>query len=256
MAYYLVEYWSSSDTHFVNKDLLMTLSSKTSKSSKVTDKERIAIVDSQPSSRIGLSHYIKKIGRWEIAWASATAKEAMEKICNDQPDLMILEIQLIGKDGLEFIKTLMPLYPNLKIMVHSAYNEEFYAERCIKAGARGYLHKMEAMLHFEKAVEKVLRGELYLNPRIARQALQASVCQSERLKGDDHNLHNLTDRELEIMILMAEGQSCHDSAEKLKISPRTVQVHRNNIRLKIGLESSLQLHAYAVRFYGKDTSLA
>jgi len=234
----------------------MTLSSKTSKSSKVTDKERIAIVDSQPSSRIGLSHYIKKIGRWEIAWASATAKEAMEKICNDQPDLMILEIQLIGKDGLEFIKTLMPLYPNLKIMVHSAYNEEFYAERCIKAGARGYLHKMEAMVHFEKAVEKVLRGELYLNPRIARQALQASVCQSERLKGDDHNLHNLTDRELEIMILMAEGQSCHDSAEKLKISPRTVQVHRNNIRLKIGLESSLQLHAYAVRFYGRDTSLA
>jgi len=234
----------------------MTLSSKTSKSSKVTDKERIAIVDSQPSSRIGLSHYIKKIGRWEIAWASATAKEAMEKICNDQPDLMILEIQLIGKDGLEFIKTLMPLYPTLKIMVHSAYNEEFYAERCIKAGARGYLHKMEAMVHFEKAVEKVLRGELYLNPRIARQALQASVCQSERLKGDDHNLHNLTDRELEIMILMAEGQSCHDSAEKLKISPRTVQVHRNNIRLKIGLESSLQLHAYAVRFYGRDTSLA
>ncbi len=236
--------------------LLMTFPSMASKSGKVNGKERIAIVDSQPSSRIGLSHFIKKIGRWEIAWSSATANEAMEKICNDQPDLMILEIQLIGKDGLEFIKTLMPLYPTLKIMVHSAHSEDFYAERCLKAGAMGYLHKMEPMGHFETTLEKVLRGELYINRRIAKQALQAAVCQSESLKGDDHNLHNLTDRELEIMILMAEGQSCNDSAEKLKISPRTVQVHRNNIRVKIDFESTLQLHAYAVHLYGRDTSIA
>jgi len=73
------------------------------------------------------------------------------------------------------------------------------------------------------------------------------------MKGNDHNLHNLTDRELEVMILMAQGHSCQDSADKLHISPRTVQVHRNNIRLKIGLESALQLHAYAVRFYGENS---
>jgi DNA-binding CsgD family transcriptional regulator len=69
-----------------------------------------------------------------------------------------------------------------------------------------------------------------------------------------HHLHDLTDRELEVMILMAHGHSCHHSADKLHISPRTVQVHRNNIRLKIGLENALQLHAYAVRFYGDDSS--
>jgi DNA-binding NarL/FixJ family response regulator len=218
-------------------------------------KERIAIVDSQPSSRIGISHFIKKIARWEVAWASATAEEEMEKTSKDQPDLMILEIQLIGKDGLEFIKHLMPLYPDLKILVHSAHSEEFYAERCLRAGAMGYLHKMDPMGNFEKAVEKVLHGELYVNPRLARQALHSLVHHAESLKGDDHNLHNLTDRELEIMILMSKGDSCQDSAEKLNISPRTVQVHRNNIRLKIGLESALQLHAYAVRFYGGETFL-
>ena len=233
----------------------MNKSPKSTPKSQRVKRERIAIVDSQPSSRIGLSHFIKKIDRWEVAWSSSTAEESLDKISEDEPDLMILEIQLIGKDGLEFIKSLMPLYPHLKILVHSAHSEEFYAERCLRAGAIGYLHKMDPMANFEKAVEKVLQGELYLNPRIARQALQSATLHPENLKGDNHNLHNLTDRELEVMILMAEGRSCHESAEKLKISPRTVQVHRNNIRLKIGLQSALQLHAYAVRFYGDSAPL-
>ena len=218
-------------------------------------RERLAIVDSQPSSRIGISHFIKKLGHWEVAWASATAEEALDKISQDEPDLMILEIQLIGKDGLEFIKSLMPLYPNLKILVHSAHSEEFYAESCLRAEAMGYLHKMDPMANFEKAVEKVLNGELYVNPRLAKQALHSLVRHAGNMKGNDHHLHNLTDRELEIMILMAKGDSCQDSADKLKISPRTVQVHRNNIRLKVGLESALQLQAYAVRFYGAESSL-
>jgi DNA-binding NarL/FixJ family response regulator len=226
---------------------------KTSKASPSSTRERIAIVDSQASSRIGLSHFIKKIGRWDVAWASATAEEALEKIARDFPELMILEIQLPGKDGLELIKHLMPLYPDLKILVHSAHSEEFYAERCLRAGAMGYMHKMDPIGNFENAVKKVLRGELYFNPRLASQALHSLIQHAETMKGNDHNLHNLTDRELEVMILMAQGHSCQDSADKLHISPRTVQVHRNNIRLKIGLESALQLHAYAVRFYGENS---
>ena len=216
-------------------------------------KERVAIVDASAASRIGLSHYIEKLGRWEVAWASATAEEAMGKMAVDEPDLMILEIMLPGKDGLEFIKHLTPLYPNLKILVHSLHSEEFYAERCLKAGAMGYLHKMDPMGKFERAVEKVMRGDLYLNERLSRQTIRSIIKHTDQ----NHNshVHNLTDRELEVMILMAQGGSCHDSAEKRRISPRTVQVHRNNIRLKIGLESALQLHAYAVRFYGEESDL-
>jgi DNA-binding NarL/FixJ family response regulator len=216
-------------------------------------KECIAIVDSQPACRIGLSHHIKKIGRWNVAWASATAEEAMTKLELDEPDLLILELQLQGMDGLELIKHLLPLYPNLKILVHSANSEEFYAERCLRAGAMGYLHKMDPMGNLKEAVKKVLRGELYLNPKLARQTFHSMVKHVNNSQADQHHLHDLTDRELEVMILMAQGHSCHDSAEKLHISPRTVQVHRNNIRLKIGLESALQLHAYAVRFYGEDS---
>ena len=175
----------------------------------------------------------------------------MEKMSKDEPDLLILEIMLPGKDGLEFIKHLMPLYPNLKILVHSMHNEEFYAERCLRAGAMGYFHKMNPMGKLETALEKILHGELYMPPVIARQTLHSHVNHAN--KNHEDQPYNLTDRELEVMILMAQGNSCHDSAEKLHISPRTVQVHRNNMRLKIGLESALQLHAYAVRFYGEQS---
>jgi len=215
-------------------------------------KERIAIVDSLASCRIGISHHIKKLDLWEVAWSSSTAEEAMEKMALDEPDLLIVEIQLVGKDGLEFIKSLIPFYPNLRILVHSSHSEEFYAERCLRAGALGYLNKAEPMAKFEHAVKKVLKGEMYLTERIAQQTLHSVL---KHVGNDEnHHLHDLTDRELEVMILMAHGHSCHDSAEKLHISPRTVQVHRNNIRLKIGLESALQLHAYAVRFYGEGVS--
>jgi DNA-binding NarL/FixJ family response regulator len=225
---------------------------KTPKTATASQRESIAIVDSQPSTRVGLTHFIKKTGRWEVIWASATAEEAMTKLERDEPDLMILDIQLTSRNGLEFIKQLTPLYPHLKILVHSAHSEEFYAERCLRAGAVGYIIKTDPMGNLPEALEKVLRGEFYLNPRIARNTLHSMVKHVGTLHADDHHLHDLTDRELEVMILMAQGDSCQDSAEKLHISPRTAQVHRNNIRLKIGLESALQLHAYAVRFYGPE----
>jgi len=180
--------------------------------------------------------------------SSSTAEEAMEKIAKDQPDLMILEIELHGKDGLEFIKHLRPLYPELRILVHSTHPEEFYAERCIRAGASGYFHKMEPIGRLEKAVETILSGSLYLNSRITRQAIEALAGRNGKNGFDYSHIHGLTDRELEILQLIAKGHSCQDTAEKLRISPRTVQVHRNNIRLKIGLDSALQLHAYAIRF--------
>lgn len=176
----------------------------------------------------------------------------MEKLDKSPPVALILEIQLTGKDGLEFIKDLKPLYPDLKILVYSSQSEDFYAERCLRAGALGYLHKNKPMQLFPQALDKVLQGEIYLSGRITRKTLH-SLSAHQDCNNGEHHLHRLTDRELEIMILMAQGLSSQSSADKLRISPRTVQVHRNNIRQKIGLESSLQLHAYAVRFYG-DTA--
>lgn len=208
-------------------------------------KPTIAIVDPEPASRIGLSYYLEKIGRWNVVWASATAEEAMEKLSKNTPDLLITEIKLPGKDGLEFIKFLLPLYRSLSILVHSSYPDEFYAERSVRAGAMGYLNKFVPMGQIEAIIEQILQGHIYIDSQISLQSFHSSKHKNS------HRLHQLSDRELEILILMAQGYSVQDSAQKLAISPRTVQVHRNNIRLKIGLESAIQLHAYAIHFMEK-----
>jgi DNA-binding NarL/FixJ family response regulator len=212
-------------------------------------RERIALVDGHPSTRNGLSHHIRETGKWDIAWEAGSAEEALALIQNDEPHVMILEILLPGKDGLELIKHIAPLAPDVRILVHSVHSEEFYAERCLRAGAVGYLPKTGSLVQLEKAITAILHGDIYLNPRLARQAIHSAARQNGNKK-EATRLHQLTDRELEIMILMAHGDSAHHTAEKLHISPRTVQVHRNNIRLKIGLENAFLLHAYAVRFYG------
>lgn len=222
---------------------------KTSNRTPESAKGRVAIVDGHAASRIGLWRHIQKLNRWEIGWASSTAEEAMEKLAKETPAVLILEIQLTGKDGLEFIKDLRPLYPELKILVYSSQSEDFYAERCLRAGALGYLHKNKPMQLFAQALDKILEGEIYLSGRITKKTLHSLSAHHGSNNGTDHP-HHLTDRELEIVILMAHGLSSQMSADKLKISPRTVQVHRNNIRHKIGLETSHQLHSYAVRFYG------
>lgn len=216
-------------------------------------KERISIVDPHPCTRSGITDWIHQTGRWDVAWECGDAEEALRNVELDQPDGLILEIILPGKDGLELIKHLLSLAPDLKILVHSVHSEEFYAERCLHAGALGYLPKTGSLEQLSKAIDRVLHRNIFLSSRFALQ----SISHKHRRNNDDHHhLHDLTDRELEVMILMAEGLTASESAEKLGISPRTVQVHRNNIRLKIGLENSLQLHAYAVRFYGLDAELS
>jgi len=207
---------------------------KTSNRTPESPKGRVAIVDGHAASRIGLWRHIQKLNRWEIGWASSTAEEAMEKLAKETPAVLILEIQLTGKDGLEFIKDLRPLYPELKILVYSSQSEDFYAERCLRAGALGYLHKNKPMQLFAQALDKILEGEIYLSGRITKKTLHSLSAHHGSNNGADHP-HHLTDRELEIVILMAHGHSSQMSADKLKISPRTVQVHRNNIRHKIGL---------------------
>lgn len=221
------------------------------KQAPLPPKERIGIVEPHAMTSLGLVTHIRESEDWEVAWVCASAEAAQDLAAIDTPEGIITAINLPGKDGLELIKHLKPLYPDLRILVHSSHSEEFYAERCLHAGALGYLPKNGSLELLKKALEKVMHGDLFITQKIAK----ASLCNFSLKKvrnGDDHHLHSMTDRELEIIILMAQGLSVQQTASKLLISPRTVQVHRNNIRLKIGLETATELHAYAVKFYSEE----
>ncbi len=210
---------------------------------------RVAIVDGHAACRMGLTMQLATTGCANVVWTSATAEEAFGKLASEKPDLLIVEIHLTGQGGLEFIKNIQPLYPDLKILVHSSLAEDFYATRCLQAGALGFLHKAEPMSLLIPALETVLDGKVFLSARAFDKALR-SLTHHHQPSGKDPSGKQLTDRELEIILLMAHGDSCQNTADKLRISPRTVQVHRTNIRNKLGLDSALRLHTYAVRFYG------
>lgn len=214
-------------------------------------RQSISIIDPHDSTRNGLSHSIRDHADLDVLWETDTAEAGLELVQKNPPDLLLMEIQLPGKDGLELIKDLHAIRSDIKILVHSQQSEEFYAERCIRAGALGFVSKNDTLSNLHKAIIRTLHGDVAVSSNMTAKVLHA-IGNHRKGMDDTHHLHDLTDRELEIMILMGKGHTCHDSAEKLHISPRTVQVHRNNIRLKIGLENSLQLHAYAVRFYSED----
>jgi len=209
---------------------------------------RLAIVDSLASCRIGISNHLAGNDGLEIAWTSSTAEEAYEKLSSDKPDLLIVRnpADRAGRAGIHQ-KSPPPLS---RAQDPGAFlpSRGFYATRCIQAGAMGFFHKAKPMGELIPAILKILSGDVFLSNSCINRAISYLARRSApttRSPGD-----HLTDRELEIIALMAAGDSCQDTADKLRISPRTVQVHRTNIRQKLGLESSSRLHAYAVRFFG------
>jgi len=213
---------------------------------------RVAIVDSHPCMRLGISEVLSGLGL-TVLWQCGSAEQALLFAQEQAPDLMILGILLPGKCGLELIKDLKPLLPSLKILVYSMHDEEFYAERCLQAGALGYVEKVTSLDHFRKAIHALMEGSLFYSRRIANSALLRSNGRTTRTSSRE-NIHKVTDRELEILILMARGLDARATSENLHISHRTVQVHRNNLRIKLGFKSTAQLYAYAISAHGPGSS--
>lgn len=214
-------------------------------------KVRIAIIDAQASTRIGISHFLRKTPEWEVIWASATGSEAAEKFSVEAPQMLILDIRLPDGSGLDLIKRFLNLNPKLLILVYTMESEEFYAWRCIEAGACGYIRKTALMTDFKTVLETILQGELHFPAEVASKTLRrirGRRSKNDR-KGDHWNIHDLTDREIEVLQLIGLGRSSAECAELLGIKPRTLEVHRANIRTKIGLSSSLQLRTYATMLY-------
>ncbi len=183
--------------------------------------------------RAGLRHVLAAEPDLQVADEASSAAEAFSAVDSLQPDLVITDITLPDKSGLDLIKDLLALYPSLKILVFSMHDEMLYAERVIRAGGRGYLMKGSDSDQFIKAVRDVLTGELSLSPRVARHILSrlGSTAKTAAMIGPAV----LSDRELEIFEMLGHGWTSSQIGEKLHISPRTVDAHRNNIRLKLSL---------------------
>jgi len=202
------------------------------------EKFRVLIVDDHPIVRHGLGELIARQPDLQMCGEAADASEALRQVEAGRPDAAILDISLDGDNGLDLIGQIRALYPEVKILVSSMHDEKTFAGRALRAGALGYINKRESIRKVIDAVRQVLRGEIYLSPRMSKQLLHRAAV-GESLDHDP--VETLSNRELEVFGMIGQGMNTQQVAGRLGISPRTVETHRKNIKTKLNLPNSAQL---------------
>lgn len=213
---------------------------------KAAQKKTILIVDDHPMMRQGLAQLIGAESDLAVCGESDNAENALDALSALKPDLVIADISLPGKNGLELIKDFQAILPNLPVLVISMHDESLYAERVLRAGGRGYIMKQEGGKKLMQAIRRVLEGKIYVSEKMSADILETFSGRQSRAEGSP--LEKLTDREFEIFQLIAQGKGTRDIAEKLHLSVKTVDVHRTNIKAKLKLQSASELIRFAVRW--------
>lgn len=211
-----------------------------------TRKTGIFIVDDHPLMRDGLSLLLSREAHLEVQGFAGTIQEAQRAIAATPPDLLITDLALQDGSGIELIKHVKERFPRIRILVLSAHEEHLYAERALRAGASGYVHKQESEQKLLAGVRSVLAGRRYVNEDILQRLLDQAIAGVD-VKSDDP-VASLTDRELEIYRSIGQGETPADLARRLHLSPHTIDSHRENIRHKLGLKNGRELLQHAMRW--------
>ncbi len=210
------------------------------------DKLRILIVDDHPMMREGLAQLINHEPDLCAACQADTAAEALNAIASRVPDLALVDISLPDRGGLELIKDIHTLHPGLPILVVSMHDESLYAERVLRAGGRGYIMKQEGGKKLMEAIRQVLKGQIYVSEKVSARILESFS--GQRPEGLQSPVQRLSDREFEIFQLIGQGQGTRQIAGHLHVSAKTIEVHRANIKRKLGLERGSDLVRFAIRW--------
>lgn len=207
---------------------------------------KIFLVDDHPFMREGVANLIRKSPDLAVCGEAASAAEALDQVPAIKPDLIVLDLTLPDKNGLELLKDFNTLCPDIPVLVLSMHDETLYAERVIRAGGRGYLMKDSGAEKLIAAIHAILNGGMALSEEVAVRILGS--ISGKRDRNPCSPLEQLTDREMEVFELVGLGKSARQVAAQLKISPRTVDAHRAHIREKLGLADTPSLMRYAVRW--------
>jgi DNA-binding NarL/FixJ family response regulator len=208
--------------------------------------KRILIVDDHPMMRTGLAQLIDNEPDLKVSAEADTAGQAISLVTEQKFNLALLDISLPDKNGLELIKDLRVLQPELPILVVSMHDELIYAERVLRAGGRGYIMKQEGGQKFLAAIRHVLAGQVYVSESMSARIMELF---SGRQSGNSNSrVQKLSDREFEVFQLIGQGVGTRAIAEKLHLSIRTVDVHRANIKGKLGIRTAPDLVRCAVRW--------
>jgi DNA-binding NarL/FixJ family response regulator len=206
---------------------------------------RILIVDDHPMVREGMAMRIAGQRDLEVCGEAAAEDEALALVEETGPDLVIVDISLKSGHGLELIKQVHTRHPTVQMLVVSGFQESLYAERALRAGARGYLNKQESSAKLLEAIRTVLSGERYVSPELARRLVAQALGTRDETKTP---IEQLSDRELEIFRMIGQGQTSGAIASKLHLSTHTIDTHRENIKRKLGAHNAAELNRQAVQW--------
>ncbi len=215
-------------------------------STKTKTKHRIFLVDDHPVFRQGVIGVIESEADMVVCGQAESVDEALERIETAKPDIVLVDISLKGVDGLDLVRSIKAQYAQIPTLVLSAHDEKGYAERAIRAGAMGYVMKKENIEIVIQAIRKVLKGQLHLSQSIMPN-LMAKLLNKNSEKGNTP-FDILSDRELEVFNLLGQGLKTRAIAEKLNLSPKTIQVYREHIKKKMNLKDSVELHQTAFQW--------
>ena len=217
------------------------------KSTRANAQTRILIVDDHPMMRQGLAQLVNNEPDLAVCCEVENAHQALAAIDKALPDLVLADITLPDKGGIELIKDIQAIHPGLAVLVISMHDESLYAERVLRAGGRGYIMKQEGGKKLMEAIRQVLSGQIYVSEKMSARILESFS--GRRSPGADKSpVENLTDREFEVFQLIGQGKGTRQIAEKLHLSVKTVEVHRVHIKTKLKLESATELIRFAVRW--------
>jgi DNA-binding NarL/FixJ family response regulator len=212
-------------------------------------RRRVLLVDDHPIVRKGLRRLIENDPQLEVCAEAEGVRDARGAIRQHRPDVVVVDISLKDGDGIELVKEVRAHHPDLPLLVLSMHEESVYAERLLAAGANGYIMKEAASAQLVGALHTVLAGGRYVSDAIGARLLRRAV--ADEVARGSGQIDSLSNRELQILVMIGRGRSSREVAETLSLSVKTIEAHRQRIKRKLGLKSGTQLVNFAVAWVAR-----
>jgi len=210
----------------------------------VATPHRVFLIDDHPVVRSGLAMLLESMPGYVLAGEAGSTAEAREMLKNDPPDIVVFDLMLGGRDGIELLSELQVMCPVTRFLVYTMQPEHVYARRALRAGAHGFLMKSSGLPAVRDALAALIRGERYVSPAMTQVLIQ------ESLGGARATVDELSDRELQVLGLLAEGRELGEIATSLNLSVKTVGTYRERLKNKLGVETASELTREATALLG------
>lgn len=233
----------------------MPLANRNQGSTEPRKKTNVLVVDDHPIVRQGIAQLIDREDDMRVCCEAGDADQALEAIakCDGccKTDIALIDMSLPGISGIELVKIMRSRFPEMQILIISTHDESLYAERALRAGAKGYIMKQEATEKVLTAIRHILSGEVYLSEKMRSKILQRII--DNRFETPTSPVSHLSDKEIDVLRLIGKGLRTSDIASELNRSVKTVEAHRANLKEKLGLKNATELVRFAVQWIESET---